>query len=143
HFSAHDALTQFGVAGAELEVLREAGLHGRSAEGECRYARHDLHYIGLRRGLARDVLAGIHLWRTSLEQLVGAGGAHIQVSYLPKFSGPVERLDVRVILPDVLCPPVGPLPTRSVAAFTTTVRTTWPTLPADVAAVAEEIAALD
>ncbi len=139
-FDAQDALMQFGLGEPELEALRHAGLHGQSAEGEHTYARYDLHYVGLRRGVAQDVLAGINLWRASLNRLVDAGGARIHVAYVPKVPDETQPVDGHVVLPGAPSHPVKLRHLTPAAQFTVTQSTTWPALPDDVAAIVDEVA---
>ncbi|HEX8472968.1 MAG TPA: transglutaminase domain-containing protein [Pyrinomonadaceae bacterium] len=139
-FNAQDALTQFGLGEYELEALRHAGLHGQSADGEYTYAECDLHYVGLRHGVAKDALAGIKLWRTSLERLVEAGEARIHVSYIPKVSDEIQPVNEYVVLPDDPRHPVKLRHLTPAAEFTVTQSATWPVLPDDAAAVVDEVA---
>jgi hypothetical protein len=138
--SAKDALTRFGLGESELEALRHAGLHGRSPDGRDTYAPHDLHFIGLRRGLARDALAGIQLWRASLEQLVEAGQTRIHVTYLPKVPDATGPVKGHVVLPGVLAHPVELRHLAPAAEFTATLSANWPALPDDLAATMREVA---
>lgn len=138
--NAQDALTQFGVGEPELEALRRAGLHGEGADGEHAYAGYDLHYVGLRRGLAQDILAGINLWRTSLERLADAGETRIHVSYVPKVPDATEPVDGRVVLAGAPDHPVELRHLSPAAAFTATQRATWPALPDAAAAIVDEVA---
>ena len=142
-FDAQDALTQFGLGEPELEALRRAGLHGQSADGEHTYAPYDLHYIGLRRGLAQDVLAGINLWRASLERLVDARGARIHVTYVPKLPDETQQVDGRVVLPGAPNHPVKLRHLTPIAEFTATQSATWPALPDNVAAIVDEVASIE
>lgn len=141
--SAQDALVQFGLGEPELEALRHAGLHGRSADGEPAYAPYDLHYVGLRLGMAPDVLEGIKLWRTSLERLVGAGETHIRVTYVPKVPDETQPVDGHAVLPGAPHYPVKLQHLNPAAEFTATQSATWPALPDDVAAIVDEVASVE
>jgi len=142
-FAAQDALTRFGLGEPELEPLRDAGLSGRSADGEPTYAPYDLHYIGLRRGLARDALTGITFWRTSLERLTGAGRTRIHITYVPKVPDATGPVSGQVVLPGDPGHAVELRHLAPAAEFTADQSATWPALPGEVAAVLDEVARID
>lgn len=135
------ARTQFGVGDPELEALRNAGLHGTSVAGEPTYAGFDLHYIGLRRRCATDVLAGIQLWRSSLERLTAAGETEIKITYIPKVPDATdEAVHGVAVLPGATDQPVALRHLTPAAAFTTTQRASWPVLPDDARLILEDVA---
>ena len=139
-FGAEEALTRFGLGESELAALRRAGLHGRSADGEFTYAGYDLHYVGLRLGLAQDVLAGVRLWRTSLERLTEAGGMRVRVTYVPKLPGESGPVEGRVVLPGRPGERVELHHLAPAAEFTAELSADWPALPDEVAAAVAEVA---
>lgn len=138
--SAQDALTRYGLGEPELESLHRAGLHSRSPDGDHTYAPYDLHFLGLRCGLATDALSGIQLWRTSLERLVEAGQTRVHVTYIPKVPDATGPVKGHVVLPGVLAHPVELRHLAPAAEFTVTLTATWPTLPDDLVAIMSEVA---
>lgn len=137
---AQDALIRFGIGEPELVALRHTGLNGKSAEGELVYADYDLHYLGLRLGLARDLLVGINMWRISLENFVQGGETRIHVTYVPKLPDEIEPVDGRVVLPGEPDLPVKLRHLIPAAELTAIQCATWPPLPDDAAAVIDEVA---
>jgi hypothetical protein len=80
----------FGFSRGDLAMLARAGLPHLRANGEHLFRWGDLHYLGLRLGIAKPYLAGIGRWGKTFAQLSQSRRTDVAVDYIPKLS-PANR----------------------------------------------------
>lgn len=141
--SASEAKADFGIDAAWLQALRQAGLSGASDDDEPLYAPHDLHYLGLRLGVAREVLWAVNLWRRSLDRVLQTPETVVHFSYLPQLADEGKAIRGRVLLPEWQYRQVDLRNAQAAAELRTVQRSRWPDLPDDVVPLLDEVAAFD
>jgi hypothetical protein len=137
------AAQQFGLDAGTLTAMRDAGLSLPGRDGEDLYFYGAAYYLGLYLGLARRHLWAIEQWRRALERFSRAPTTRIRVAYLPQLPEEPGEVPGRVVLPGGTTQDAGLQNMRAAAEFDATMRAEWPTVPADVAAVLDEVAALE
>ena len=138
--SADEAAGRYGCDEAALSALRAAGL--TDDEGRC-FARMDVHYLGLRLGLARQHLWAVGAWRRSLERFVSELRTPVRIAYLPRVRDEQHEVRGRVVLADGRLREVALRDNQVAAEVAVTMHAEWPEVPHDVVAVLEDVGSLE
>jgi len=142
-FTDAAAATLFGLDGEALERLVAEGLPCATVDGERRYDSADLHYVGLRLGVAKVFLWTIRAWASALVRFAAQPTTTVGFSYLTQLSDASAAVDGTVRVPGGERVAARFEHNAVAAQFEAQLRADWPALGEDVTELLRDVAAYE
>jgi hypothetical protein len=134
------AREQYGCDEATLSALRGEGL---ASDDGRHFADWDLHFLGLRLGIAERYLWAAGSWRRSLERFTSKPATRVQIAYLPQLGKTQPQSQGHIMLSDERVRQVKLHENQVAGELEVTMCAHWPEMPADIATMLEDIATIE
>jgi transglutaminase-like putative cysteine protease len=142
-FTDDAATMQFGLDGEALQRLVAEGLPCATVDGERRYDSADLHYVGLRLGVATVYLWTIRAWARALVRFAEQPATSVRFSYLTQLPDGSPAVDGTVRVPGGERVAVRFEHNTAAVQLEAQLRADWPALGEDVAELLRDVAAYE
>jgi hypothetical protein len=138
-YTAADAIRDFGCEEATLDALRDFGLARRGTHEDTLYAFCDLHYLGIRQGVAKRFLFGMRQWRRALHRVTAGEITSLRIAYVPQLEDNQEGTPARIRLPGTGTLDVMLRSDEVCGEFEAPMSASWPSLPEPAVGVLRDI----